>query len=149
MNDLTRKIKMVASTTQKVSEAYSEFSECVSLAGEDLRGISAGLSDILTRLTELAVALEHERRSERARWDTFGLFVPVVVGCGKARLRLACNKPNDATDNPWTTLSVYESLKRSLIARDCECLHVEGEFPVDVVGRSGSVVATIMPKTLV
>lgn len=145
MNNLSRQIALVASATESINKAVADYAERVSIAGSDESGIHGDLMNVITKLSGLTLALERQRTEQRRRWDEFDLFVPVTVCCGKARLRLACSKPNDHIDNPWTTVSVYESLKRKLVALKGERLYVEGSFTVDVVNRSGTVVGTIKP----
>ena len=150
MNNLSRQIALVASATESINRAVADYAERVSISGSDESGINGDFMNVLTKLSGLTLALERERTEQRRRWDEYEMFVPVIVGCGKARMRLACNKPSDRTDNPWTTVSVYESLKRKLVAREGERIHAEGSFPVDVINRTGTIVDTIKPlSTLV
>lgn len=150
MNNLSRQIALVASATESINRAVADYAERVSIAGSDESGIHGDLMNVLTKLSGLTLTLERERTEQRRRWDEYEMFIPVIVGCGKARLRLACSKPNDRTDNPWTTVSVYESLKRKLVAHEGERIHAEGSFPVDVINRTGTIVYTIKPlSTLV
>lgn len=145
MNNLSQQIAFVAKATKCANETAEAVAEYVSVSGIDGYRLGESLNGILMKLASLASDLNAARETARARWDEYDMFIPVIVGCGKARLRLACSKPNDRTDNPWTTVSVYESLKRKFVARDGERLHVEGSFPVDVINRTGTIVDTIKP----
>lgn len=101
-----------------------------------------GLAEFCEAAKEHIAAMKQHADDARHRFDASPVLQARIESNGKA-IRIAVSKPNEEFDTPFIGEAAYASLKHRLRIPDGGAVWSAEDFPIAVVNRQKSVVATI------